>query len=75
MSAKRAKFRVGQVVAYRRADEAAYRYGRIHACNGLCLESDGSWATGWRVLDGVRFENCNGSRVRPLTRREKGDAR
>lgn len=69
------KFKVGQVVAYRRFDEAPFRYGRIDSALGLFLEGDGTFKNGYRILDGVRFENCKGSQIRPLTARERGGSR
>lgn len=74
MSKRKAKFRVGQVVAYRRADEVAYRYGRIHRELSLTLNDTGDgWIHGFRLLDGVLFVDTHVERMRPLTRREKGD--
>lgn len=69
MSKSKAKFKVGQVVAYRRMDEAIYRYGRIHEEYGLLWDTD-SFKTGYRILDGVRFEIMRNSQLRPLTKRE-----
>lgn len=65
MSAKRAKFRVGQVVR-----SYADHYGRIVSKEFGKWESFDEWS--YEDQDGNWHDE---SELRPLTRREKGDAR
>jgi hypothetical protein len=69
---RKPKFKVGQVVAYRRVNEPLYRYARIHSHEGLLLCRDGHFRDGLRLLDGHIFYTVDADHWRPLTKRERG---
>ena len=66
------RFQIGIVIAFRRAGEVLFRYGRVHADLGTMYNYQGLPEHGWRVIDGNKFYSVPDSAMRPLTARECG---
>jgi hypothetical protein len=69
---RKAKFRKGQVVAFKCRMEVLFRYGRIHADLLTIYDYRGIPEHGWRITEGNKFYEVPDSEMRPLTKRECG---